>query len=170
MTKNNLINCKDCSKEISRNAESCPHCGTQMYPHNKMKSQYVLNIALMPIVAGLFFMFATMMNSAEKGGMNLIFWSTFFILTFVFYHNKRTTVKRAEYANWKYKENSSTIGTILLYFPVWTVYVWSFVAAVNIHTKHNNFLEDLSGSQMITIYLLIWLIGYRFFLKYFKLI
>lgn len=170
MTNNKLTNCRDCGKEVSKNADSCPHCGTQMYAHNKMKLQHIYSIGLLPIVGGLFYLFATMMISAEKGGLNLIFWTTFFVLTAVFYMYKKTIVKRAKDANWKYKDNSTTLGTILLYFPTWTIYVWSFVAAINVHRKHNNLLEDLSGGQMISIYIVLWLVGYRFFLKYFRLI
>lgn len=170
MTNNNLTNCRDCGKEVSKNADSCPHCGTQMYAHDKMKFQHIYNIGLLPIVAGLFFLFATMMISAEKGGVNLIFWTTFFTLTAVFYMHKKTIVKRAKDANWKYKDNSTTLGTILLYFPTWTIYVWSFIAPLGVHSQYNGFLVEVDQGGIFFGVLLFWLIGYRFFLKYFKLI
>ena len=33
-----LIACRDCKKEISRNAEACPHCGAPTISSNKKKN------------------------------------------------------------------------------------------------------------------------------------
>lgn len=170
MTNNKLTNCRDCGKEVSKNADSCPHCGTQRFAENKMKASFVMGVALLPIAMGLFLLFATMMISAEKGGLNLIFWTTFIVLTVFFYIVKKGPVRNTINANWKYKDNSTTLGTILLYFPTWTIYVWSFIAPLEVHYKYNDFLVEYSTQTVVLVYLIIWLVGYRFFLKYFRLI
>ena len=41
---NNLITCPDCKKEISRNAELCPHCGAPNIEITNTKSNNILII------------------------------------------------------------------------------------------------------------------------------
>jgi hypothetical protein len=49
------INCKDCNKEISSDALSCPHCGAEI----GWSPQAITGLVLMAIVAGLFMLFVT---------------------------------------------------------------------------------------------------------------
>ncbi len=49
---NNLITCPDCKKEISRNAEACPHCGA------RLKTSFLYKFIKWGLIIGaIFFVF-----------------------------------------------------------------------------------------------------------------
>ena len=67
---NNLITCPDCKKEISRNAEACPHCGAPNKALSSKKSLNIFYIIILVFVFVIFFMFTDtgkmMFNSDYK--------------------------------------------------------------------------------------------------------
>ena len=69
-TQNRLIVCPDCKKEISRNAEACPHCGAPNEISGSKKSFNKFYIIILVVVFVIFFMFTDtgkmMFNSDYK--------------------------------------------------------------------------------------------------------
>lgn len=65
-----LIACPDCKKEISRNAEACPHCGAPNKALSSKKSFNIFYIIILVFVFVIFFMFTDtgkmMFNSDYK--------------------------------------------------------------------------------------------------------
>ncbi len=62
-----MITCRECGKQVSSTAETCPHCGAKLYPaatQNPNKSAEVLVNQVFAIVGGIIFFFAffTMMS------------------------------------------------------------------------------------------------------------
>ncbi len=168
---NNLIKCQDCGAEISISASSCPKCGSiaNAMPSKDPVVDILKTIAFVVPVGGTFFLAGSMLVKAEKGGLNLFFWLTFFVLTGLLFATKKI-VNKLEEKNWYYKDHTSKKMTYILYLPAWLVYVWSFDAPISIWYKSNIGFTNTSVaiSWILTIALLVF--GYKKFLRYFNLI
>ena len=54
----NLTNCPDCNKEVSKKAESCPHCGTILKKHQSatgIAAAIVIGIILFALISRYLF-------------------------------------------------------------------------------------------------------------------
>ena len=177
-TSKNLIECKDCGHQISINAQSCPSCGMVKEPDIKVVMDTFVNFkgtalqfyGLFPVVGGLFLLLITMFKSAEKGGANLWFWIAFIGVTTILLIGRAFMVKFSKSYDWHYYDHSKKFTTYLIYLPTWTVYIWTILAPLEVHYKNNGLFESISTPIMLTIYFLTWVFGYKFFLRFFKLI
>lgn len=59
----NLINCKDCGKEVSKKAKICPHCGA------KLKKKKI-GLGVIVGIAALFIIISVVSNGSKTGSNN----------------------------------------------------------------------------------------------------
>lgn len=168
--KSKLVECPDCKHQISINTLACPSCGATRESQREIKTKVIGIMGILTVITGVFLLATTMLATAEKGGTNLFFWTTFIALTALFLVGRAYLKTKAQDQNWYYKDHSSKFGTFILYLPAWTVYVWSIVAPLGVHSSYNGFMVGVDQGSIVIGLFLVWIIGYRFFLKFLRLI